>query len=212
MLAQDNQKTSKMNISVLVSGGGTNFQAIIDAVEKGVIKNVTIVQVISSSSTAYSLERAKKHGIKSKVIGKEQFPVMAKRTEAIIQALDEESTDLIILAGYMSVLEPALIRKYKGRIVNIHPSLIPKFCGKGFYGKKVHEAVLNAHEKYSGATVHYVDEGVDTGPIIMQEKVEVLEGDTVDTLASRVLGIEHKILVEAVTQIAEQFEDKKGGN
>ena len=192
-----------LNMSVLVSGGGTNLQAIIDAIEAGQIPNARIVQVISSSSKAYSLERAKKHGIKGLLVGKENYPDPEERTAALIQFLKEADTDFIVLAGYMSILPPEIIEAFRGRIINIHPSLIPKFCGKGFYGKRVHQAVLDAGETISGATVHYVDEGVDTGPIILQRQVPVLEGDTADTLAERVLKTEHEILVEAIKTIAE---------
>lgn len=186
------------NISVLVSGGGTNFQAIIDNVESGFIENARIALLVSSNPNAYALERAAKHGIKSVVIGKNEYPDMAERTDAIIAALEAEETDLIVLAGYMSVLQPKLIERFRDRIINIHPSLIPKYCGMGMYGHHVHEAVLAGGEKESGATVHFVDEGVDTGKIIIQRSVPVLEGDTPDTLAARVLEVEHTILPEAV--------------
>lgn len=186
------------NISVLVSGGGTNFQAVIDNIESGFIKNARIVQVISSNPDAYALERGAKHGIKGRVIGKNEYPDMSERTDAIIAALEAENTDLIILAGYMTVLQPKLIERYRDRIINIHPSLIPKYCGKGFYGHHVHEAVLAGGETESGATVHFVDEGVDTGKIILQRKVPVMPDDTPDTLAARVLEVEHTILPEAV--------------
>ena len=151
------------NISVLVSGGGTNLQAVIDNVENGFIENAKIVQVIASKEDAYALTRAKNHNIKGIYIGKKNYPVMSERTDAIIRALDEEKTDLVILAGYMSVLEPKLIEAYRNKITSIHPSLIPKYCGKGFYGHFVHEAVIAGGETESGATVHFVDEGVDTG-------------------------------------------------
>lgn len=190
----------------MVSGGGTNLQAIIDGIEDGSIPNAEIVRIISSNPNAYSLERAKKHRIGSMVIGKINYPDPEERTKEIIAALDEAKTDLVVLAGYMSILEPRLIEAYRGRIINIHPSLIPKYCGAGFYGKHVHEAVLTAGECESGATVHYVDEGVDTGPIIIQEKVPVVEGDTPETLADRVLETEHKILQEAVKNIATAYE------
>lgn len=193
----------KVNISVLVSGGGTNFQAVIDAIERGDIPCGQIVQVISSTSKAYSLERAKNHGIKAKVIGKENYPDMSDRTDAILAALKEEKTDMIVLAGYMSVLDARLIDAYRDRIINIHPSLIPKYCGKGFYGHHVHEAVLAGGETESGATVHFVDEGVDTGKIILQRTVPVEPGDTPDTLAARVLKVEHTILPLAVKQLTE---------
>ena len=195
----------KVNISVLVSGGGTNFQAVIDAIERGDIPCGQIVQVISSTSKAYSLERAKNHGIKAKVIGKENYPDISDRTDAILAALKEEETDMIVLAGYMSVLDARLIDAYRDRIINIHPSLIPKYCGKGFYGHHVHEAVLAGGETESGATVHFVDEGVDTGKIILQRTVPVEPGDTPDTLAARVLKVEHTILPLAVKQLTEQL-------
>lgn len=198
------------NISVLVSGGGTNFQAVIDRIEDGTITNARIAQVISSNSKAYALKRAENHGIKSVVIGKNEYPDMAERTEAIIKALDDEQTDLIILAGYMSVLQPALVRKYKDRIINIHPSLIPKYCGMGFYGHYVHEAVIEGKERESGATVHFVDEGVDTGKMILQRRVPVFPEDTPDTLAARVLTVEHQILPEAVRLFCNDEIEKAG--
>ncbi|MDD2189255.1 MAG: phosphoribosylglycinamide formyltransferase [Eubacteriales bacterium] len=187
-----------LRISVLVSGGGTNLQAVIDGIESGFIKNARIGLVISSNPNAYSLKRAKKHNIKTVIIGKTNYPEQEVRTKAIIAALHDAKTDLVILAGYMSILDQSLVEAYRGRIINIHPSLIPQFCGPGFYGKRVHESVLASGASETGATVHYVDEGVDTGPIILQEKVPVLEGDTADILADRVLETEHKILAEAV--------------
>lgn len=186
------------NISVLVSGGGTNFQAVIDNVESGYIADARIAQVISSNPDAYALKRAEKHNIKAVVIGKNEYPDMADRTDAIIKALDQEKTDLVVLAGYMSVLQPKLVEKYRNRIINIHPSLIPKYCGKGFYGIRVHRAVLEGGEKASGATVHFVNEGVDTGNIILQRRVPVLKDDTPETLAARVLEVEHRIMPEAI--------------
>ena len=198
------------NISVLVSGGGTNFQAVIDRIEDGTITNARIAQVISSNSKAYALKRAENHGIKAVVIGKNEYPDMAERTDAIIKALDDEQTDLIILAGYMSVLQPALVRKYKDRIINIHPSLIPKYCGMGFYGHYVHEAVIEGKERESGATVHFVDEGVDTGKMILQRRVPVFPEDTPDTLAARVLTVEHQILPEAVRLFCNDEIEKAG--
>jgi len=200
-----------LRISVMVSGGGTNLQAIIDGIESGFIRDAALVLVISSNPDAYALERARKHKIPSVVIDKTKYPDKAERTKAIISALDEAKTDLVVLAGYMSILEPELIDAYRGRIINIHPSLIPQFCGVGFYGKRVHAAVLAAGVPESGATVHYVDEGVDTGPIILQKKVPVLEGDSVETLAARVLETEHKILQEAINMvIASKLKDKGG--
>ena len=191
-----------LKISVMVSGGGTNFQAVIDAVESGYIPGAEIVQVISSSPKAYALERAAKHGIPGTVVSSKDWPDPAEKAARILSLLKEKETDLIVLAGYMSVVDESIIREYRGRIVNIHPSLIPKYCGKGFYGKRVHEAVLAAGEKVSGATVHYVDEGIDTGEIILQEQVPVLPGDTADDLAARVLEVEHRILTKAIRDIA----------
>jgi phosphoribosylglycinamide formyltransferase-1 len=177
-----------INISVMVSGGGTNLQAIIDNMESGEIKGARIVQVISSREGAFALERAKAAGIKGKVVD----------SQGILSALAQEETDLIVLAGYMKILAPEVIAAYPKRIINIHPSLIPKYCGKGFYGQRVHEAVLAANEKVSGATVHFVDEGVDTGEIILQREVPVLVGDTPQTLAQRVLAVEHQVLTEGI--------------
>ncbi|MGP1441865.1 MAG: phosphoribosylglycinamide formyltransferase [Anaerovoracaceae bacterium] len=186
------------NIAVMVSGGGTDLQSVIDNIENGYIDNARIVLVISSKSDAYALERAKKHGINSIYIGKGNYEDPGKRTEAVIKALRAVKADLVVLAGYMSVLDSTIIEAFRNKIINIHPSLIPKYCGKGFYGSRVHEAVIAGKEKESGATVHFVDEGVDTGEIILQESVPVLSDDTPETLASRVLELEHRILPEAV--------------
>lgn len=190
------------NISVLVSGGGTDLQSVIDSIENGNIPDARIVQVISSKEEAFALERAEKHGIPGKFIGKKNYPDLSERTDAILEVLDGAETDLIVLAGYLSVVQPKIIKKYRNRIINIHPSLIPKYCGKGFYGIKVHEAVIAGGEKESGATVHFVDEGVDTGRIIIQKKVDVLEGDSAEDLAARVLEVEHQILPDAVRMFA----------
>lgn len=192
-----------VNISVLVSGGGTNLQALIDKVENGELAGVKIVQVISSRAGVFALQRAANAGIKGKVIGD---------TETLLAELAAEDTDLIVLAGYMKVLEPAVIDAYRGRIINIHPSLIPKYCGKGFYGKRVHQAVLDGGETMSGATVHFVDEGVDTGEIILQRQVPVKPGDTADTLAARVLETEHVILADGIKKVLAELPDKKGGH
>lgn len=186
------------NIAVMVSGGGTDLQSVIDNIENGYIDNARIVLVISSKSDAYALERAKKHGINSIYIGKGNYEDQGKRTEAVIKALRAVKADLVVLAGYMSVLDSTIIEAFRNKIINIHPSLIPKYCGKGFYGSRVHEAVIAGKEKESGATVHFVDEGVDTGEIILQESVPVLSDDTPETLASRVLELEHRLLPEAV--------------
>lgn len=190
-----------VNISVLVSGGGTNLQALIDKVESGELAGAEIVQVISSREGVFALERAAKAGIKGKVI---------KDTDGLLEALAEENTDLVVLAGYMKVLEPPVIDAYRGRIINIHPSLIPKYCGKGFYGKRVHQAVLDGGETVSGVTVHFVDEGVDTGEIILQREVPVEPGDTADTLAARVLKTEHVILAEGIKKVMETLPEKGG--
>jgi phosphoribosylglycinamide formyltransferase-1 len=192
-----------LNIAVMVSGGGTNLQAIIDAVESGRIEGARIVLVVSSRAGAYALTRASTHGIPIFVAGKSEFPDDEERGAAIASALREAGADLIVLAGYMSILSPQLVGGFAGRIINIHPSLIPKHCGMGFYGKRVHMSVLAAGDAESGATVHYVDEGVDTGPIILQERVPVRAGDDEDSLAARVLEVEHRILVRAINRLIE---------
>ena len=190
-----------MKIDVLVSGGGTDLQSIIDAIENGTLKNVEIERVISSNASAFALERAKAHKIKATAVTKKDYPDINERMEVIKEILDEDEVDLVVLAGYLSILTPELVSAYRGRIINIHPSLLPKFGGKDHYGLKVHEAVLAAGEKVSGATVHYVDEGIDTGEIILQEEVPVLEDDTPETLQARVLEVEHKILPRAIGMI-----------
>ncbi|MCI5536450.1 MAG: phosphoribosylglycinamide formyltransferase [Lentihominibacter sp.] len=190
----------KTRVAVLVSGGGTNLQAIIDKVADGSLPQVELVKVIASKESAYALERAAKAGIETAV---------AKEQPQVLEELEGSGAEIIVLAGYMKVLSPEIIKKYRNRIINIHPSLIPKYCGKGFYGIRVHNAVIAAGEKESGATVHYVDEGVDTGEIILQEKVPVLEGDTPEDLAARVLKTEHVILAEGL-KIAIQNLEKEG--
>ena len=192
-----------LNVVVLVSGGGTNLQAIIDAVESGAITNTKIVGVISNNQNAYALERAKKHGIAGQCISPKQFSSRAEFNEKFIKAVDEMQPDLIVLSGFLVVIPPAMIEKYRNRIINIHPSLIPSFCGTGFYGLKVHEAALARGVKVVGATVHYVDEGTDTGPIILQKAVEVEQGDTPEVLQRRVMEqAEWKILPKAIDLIA----------
>ena len=190
----------KTRVAVLVSGGGTNLQAIIDKVADGSLPQVELVKVIASKESAYALERAAKAGIETAV---------AKEQPQVLEELEGSGAEIIVLAGYMKVLSPEIIKKYRNRIINIHPSLIPKYCGKGYYGIRVHNAVIAAGEKESGATVHYVDEGVDTGEIILQEKVPVLEGDTPEDLAARVLKTEHVILAEGL-KIAIQNLEKEG--
>ena len=192
-----------LNVVVLVSGGGTNLQAIIDAVESGAITNTKIVGVISNNQNAYALERAKKHGIAGQCISPKQFSSRAEFNEKFIKAVDEMQPDLIVLAGFLVVIPPAMIEKYRNRIINIHPSLIPSFCGTGFYGLKVHEAALARGVKVVGATVHFVDEGTDTGPIILQKAVEVEQGDTPEVLQRRVMEqAEWKLLPQAIDMIA----------
>ncbi|WP_207707304.1 phosphoribosylglycinamide formyltransferase [Crassaminicella thermophila] len=193
---------SKINIAVFVSGGGTNLQAIIDNIKKGNIDG-NIEVIISSKKDAYALERGKKHGIEGIYIGKNNYPNLAERTYKILEILEEKQIDLIILAGFMSILDKEIVQRYKNRIINIHPSLIPSFCGRGFYGKKVHEAVLNYGVKVTGATVHFVDEGTDTGPVILQKTVIVKDDDTVESLSKRVLEVEHEILPMAIKLFAE---------
>lgn len=192
-----------LNVVVLVSGGGTNLQAIIDAVEKGTITNTKIAGVISNNKNAYALERAKKHGIENCCISPKDYADRATFNQKFLEKMDELNPDLIVLAGFLVVIPPEMIAKYRNRIINIHPSLIPSFCGTGYYGLKVHEAALVKGVKVVGATVHFVDEGTDTGPIILQKAVEVEEGDTPEVLQRRVMEqAEWKILPKAIDLIA----------
>lgn len=176
-----------LKIVVCVSGGGTNLQAIIDGIRQGSVTNVQIVRVISNNKNAYALERAAQAGIDSVCVSPRDYADRERFNEALLREVDAAAPDLVVLAGFLVVIPPALIRKYENRIINIHPSLIPSFCGTGYYGLKVHEAVLKRGVKITGATVHFVDEGTDTGPIIMQKPVEVLEGDTPEILQRRVM-------------------------
>lgn len=192
-----------LNVVVLVSGGGTNLQAIIDAVENGTITNTKIAGVISNNKNAYALERAKKHGIANFCISPKDYANRATFNQKFLEKMDELNPDLIVLAGFLVVIPPEMIEKYRNRIINIHPSLIPSFCGTGYYGLKVHEAALARGVKVVGATVHFVDEGTDTGPIILQKAVEVEEGDTPEVLQRRVMEqAEWKILPKAIDLIA----------
>lgn len=192
-----------LRIAVLVSGGGTNLQAILDAIDEGIVNHAQVAVVISSSHDAYALERAAKYGIKSRCISPKDYENEEMFTEALMGALDEEHTDLVVLAGYLVILPRPVIQAYKNRIINIHPSLIPSFCGKGYYGLKVHEGVLERGVKITGATVHFVDEGTDTGPIILQRAVEVKPGDTPQALQQRVMEeAEWLILPKAIDLIA----------
>lgn len=192
-----------LRIGVLVSGGGTNLQAIIDALKAGIITNASIEIVISNNPNAYALERAKNNGINAECISPKNFESREEFNDALINRLDECNLDLIVLAGCMVVLPAKLIEKYRNKIINIHPALIPAFCGKGFYGLHVHEEVLKRGVKLTGATVHFVDEGTDTGPIILQKAVEVKNDDTPEVLQRRVMGeAEWKIMPEAINLIA----------
>ena len=167
-----------LNVVVMVSGGGTNLQAIIDAVHSGKITNTRIAGVISNNQNAYALTRAEENGIAAQCISPKQFSDRTEFNRALLDVVDAMEPDLIVLAGFLVVIPPEMIRKYEHRIINIHPSLIPSFCGTGYYGLKVHEAALARGVKVVGATVHFVDEGTDTGPIILQKAVEVQNGDT----------------------------------
>lgn len=193
----------KARIAVLVSGGGTNLQALIDAEKSGIIKSGEITLVISSKEGVYALERAKRANIRAVTVAKKDFSGDQERFEkALISALSENESDLIILAGFMSILSEAFTSRFEGRIINIHPSLIPSFCGEGFYGLKVHEAALKRGVKVTGATVHYVNEIPDGGKIIMQKAVCVDENDTPETLQKRVMEqAEWNILPEAAEKV-----------
>ena len=190
-----------LKIVVCVSGGGTNLQALIDGVNKGLIANTRIVRVISRN--AYALERAAQAGIDALCVSPRDFDDREQFNKALVRAVDEAEPDLVVLAGFLVVIPPELIRKYENRIVNIHPSLIPSFCGTGYYGLKVHEAALARGVKVTGATVHFVDEGTDTGPIIMQKPVAVQAGDTPEILQRRVMEeAEWVILPQSINLIA----------
>ena len=185
----------KANIAVLVSGGGTNLQALIDAEKSGIIKSGTIKLVVSNNSSAYALERAKNAGISTAIVLKKELGSQEAFEKELIRVLDEAKTDIIVLAGFMSILSADFTKHYENRIINVHPSLIPSFCGKGFYGLKVHEAALEYGVKVSGATVHFVNEIPDGGKIIMQRAVEVKDGDTPEVLQKRIMEeAEWKIL------------------
>ena len=192
-----------LNIAVLVSGGGTNLQAIIDAIESGKISNTRISMVFSNNRNAFALERAKKHGINTKVLVPAEFENRDLFNEAFYNLLIEENPDLIVLAGCLVVIPEKIVKAFSGKIINIHPSLIPSFCGTGYYGLKVHEKALQRGVKVSGATVHFVDEGTDTGPIILQKPVMIRDTDTAKTLQQRIMEeAEWKILPMAIDLIA----------
>lgn len=193
-----------LNIAVFVSGGGTNLQALIDAQDRGEIKNGQITFVLASNDGAYALERAKKAGIESAVVSRKAYDSKEAYDKAILEALEGRNIDLIVLAGFLSILGEELVTKYRNRIINIHPSLIPLFCGDGFYGKKVHTAVLNSGVKVTGATAHFVNEITDGGAIILQKAVPVEAGDNEDILQYRVMRqAEWEVLPKAVSLFCE---------
>ena len=194
-----------LRVVVMVSGGGTNLQAILDAIDGGKITGASVEAVISNNRGAYALERAKKHGIPAVCVSPKDYENRAAFNRALLEKVKEYQPDLVVLAGFLVTIPPEMIREYPGKIINIHPSLIPSFCGVGYYGLKVHEAALKRGVKVTGATVHYVDEGVDSGPIILQKAVEVKEGDTPEILQRRVMEeAEWKILPEAINRIANE--------
>lgn len=182
-----------LNIGVLISGGGTNLQAIIDETKAGGI-NGTLKIVISNKENAYGLERARLNGIEA---------IYETDEDKIIEILRENNIDLIVLAGYLKIITPKFVEVFRNKIINIHPSLIPSFCGKGYYGEKVHQGVIDYGAKVTGATVHFVDEGADTGAIIMQETIKVEQNDDAKSLAKRVLEVEHRILKESIRLFCE---------
>lgn len=192
-----------LRIAVLVSGGGTNLQAVIDRIEDGTIRNTEIAMVISNNKNAKALERAEKHHIPSCCISPKDFESREVFNQTLLDKLTDLNPDLIVLAGFMVVIPPEMIRAFRNRIINIHPSLIPSFCGTGYYGLRVHEAALVRGVKVSGATVHFVDEGTDTGPIILQKAVAVKPTDTPEVLQRRIMEeAEWKIMPEAIDLIA----------
>ena len=192
-----------LNIVVLVSGGGTNLQAIMDKIADGTVTNTRIAAVISNNANAYALERAANAGIPAECISPKQFENRELFNEALLAGVKKYNPDLVVLAGFLVIIPPMLISEYRNRLINIHPSLIPSFCGTGYYGLKVHEAVLARGNKVTGATVHFVDEGTDTGPILLQKAVYVQQGDTAEVLQKRVMvEAEWEILPQAIDAIA----------
>ncbi|MBH1939290.1 phosphoribosylglycinamide formyltransferase [Mobilitalea sibirica] len=193
-----------LKLAVLVSGGGTNLQALIDQINQKKLTDVKIEVVISSSKKAYAIERARHYGIPATAMSKKDYETKEQFEHALLEEIDRYQVDLVVLAGCLLMIPEIIVRKYKNRIINIHPALIPSFCGAGYYGLKVHEAVLDRGVKVTGATVHFVDEGCDTGPIILQKAVNVLDNDTAEILQRRVMEqAEWIILPEAVRLIAE---------
>ncbi len=192
-----------LRVAVLVSGGGTNLQALIDAMRDGKIRNATIVRVISSAPGVKALERAERAGIETKTVCRKEYEKDTDYNRALIEAIDGAEPGLIVLAGFLKILPADIVKKYENKIINIHPSLIPSFCGPGYYGLKVHEEAIKRGVKVTGATVHFVDEGCDSGPIILQKAVCLKSGDTPEILQRRVMEeAEWQILPEAVNLIA----------
>ncbi len=201
-----------LNVLVCVSGGGTNLQAILDAVKNGEITNTKICAVISNNEGAYALTRAQENGVQGICLSPKSFEDRAAFNQAFLEKVNEINPDLIVLAGFLVNIPAEMVKQYSGRIINIHPSLIPSFCGTGFYGLKVHEGALARGVKVTGATVHFVDEGTDTGPILLQKAVEVLPDDTPKSLQQRVMEqAEWKILPEAIQMIANDRVEIKDG-
>ena len=195
-----------LRVAVMVSGGGTNLQAIIDAVQDGKITNTELVAVISNNKNAYALERAKQAGIEGVVVSPKDYENREQFNQTLVEKVDSLNVDLIVLAGYLVVIPPAMIDKYENRIINIHPSLIPSFCGTGFYGLKVHEAALEYGVKVTGATTHFVNEITDGGEIIMQKAVEIAPDDTPETLQLKVMQeAEWKILPLSVEKVCSEL-------
>ena len=193
-----------LRLAVLVSGGGTNLQALIDQIEQKQLDGVKIEVVISSRKDAFALERAERHGIHSLAITRQDYPDPQQFEQALLDQLKQHKIDLVVLAGYLLIVPRSIVQMYSNRIINVHPSLIPSFSGSGYYGLKVHEAALKRGVKVTGATVHFVDEGTDTGPIILQKAVNVREGDTPESLQRRVMEeAEWVILPEAVRLISQ---------
>lgn len=202
-------RETMLKVGVLVSGGGTNLQAILDAIDAGRVKNAKVSFVFSNNANAYALERAKNAGIEAMALSPSSFETREEFNQAMLRALKERNLDLIVLAGFLVKIPPEMVEAFRGRMINIHPSLIPSFCGVGYYGLKVHEAALKRGVKVTGATVHYVDEGMDSGPIILQKAVEVKSGDTPKRLQQRVMEeAEWVILPQAIHQIANNEEVK----
>ena len=193
-----------MKIAVFVSGGGTNLQAIIDNTKDGILKDIEIVLVLSSSKDAYALERAANNGIPSVVVSRKDFDTIEDWDSAVVDAVEKSGAELIVLAGYLSLLGPKIVSKYSNRIINIHPALIPSFCGAGMYGIRPHKAALAKGVKVSGATVHFVNENYDEGPILLQKAVDVLPDDTPESLQKRIMQeCEWKLLPQAIRLIAD---------